>query len=167
LTTLGKIVGGGMPVAAFGGRADIMDRLTPDGPIFHAGTLSGNPIGMAAGIATLTEIAKEGFYESLSAKTTTLMKGLKERADRVGVPVTTQQVGGMFGFFFTREPRVTRFAQVMACDIERFKRFFHAMLDAGVYLAPSAYEAGFVSIAHTEADIDETLARAEAAFKKI
>jgi glutamate-1-semialdehyde 2,1-aminomutase len=166
LTTLGKVVGGGMPVAAFGGRAEIMDRLTPDGPIFHAGTLSGNPIGMAAGIATLMEINKDGFYEQLSAKTKQLADGLKERARVARVPLATQHVGGMFGFFFTSEPEVTRFAQVIACDIERFKRFFHAMLDAGVYLAPSAYEAGFVSSAHTETDIAETLAHAETALKR-
>lgn len=157
LTTLGKVVGGGMPVAAFGGRADLMDRLTPDGPIFHAGTLSGNPVGMAAGIATLLEVAEAGFYERLAERTAQLADGLKERARAAHVPLATQSVGGMFGFFFTSETRVTRFAQVTACDIERFKRFFHAMLDSGVYLAPSAFEAGFVSSAHTTIDIEETL----------
>ncbi|MFL6712969.1 MAG: glutamate-1-semialdehyde 2,1-aminomutase [Sulfurifustis sp.] len=167
LTTLGKVIGGGMPVAAFGGRADIMDRVTPDGPIFHAGTLSGNPVGMAAGIATLTEIAKPGFYDRLAARTAALVDGLQERARIANVPLAVAHVGGMFGFFFTPEPRITRFAQVMACDIERFKRFFHAMLDTGVYLAPSAFEAGFVSAAHTDADIDETLARAADAFKRL
>jgi glutamate-1-semialdehyde 2,1-aminomutase len=146
-----------MPVAAFGGRTDLMDRLTPDGPIFHAGTLSGNPVGMAAGLATLTEIAKAGFYEQLTERTAEFADGLKERARAARVPLATQYVGGMFGFFFTPEARVTRFAQVMACDIERFKRFFHAMLDDGVYLAPSAFEAGFVSSAHTAADVGTTL----------
>lgn len=165
LTTLGKIIGGGMPVAAFGGRAEIMDRLTPDGPVFHAGTLSGNPVGMAAGIATLDEISREGFFEALTARTTELAQGLEDRARAAGVPLTAQRVGGMFGIFFTREPKVTRFAQVLACDLERFKRFFHAMLDAGVYLAPSAFEAGFVSAAHSEADVTETLARAEAVLR--
>jgi glutamate-1-semialdehyde 2,1-aminomutase len=166
LTTLGKIVGGGMPVAAFGGRADIMDRITPDGPIFHAGTLSGNPIGMAAGIATLTEITIEGFYEQLGEKTRALMRGVKEKAAAARIPLATQQVGGMFGIFFSSEPRITRFSQVLGCDIERFKRFFHAMLDGGVYLAPSAYEAGFVSAKHSDADIAQTLAQAELAFKR-
>lgn len=167
LTTLGKIVGGGMPVAAFGGRADLMDRLTPDGPIFHAGTLSGNPVGMAAGIATLAEIAKAGFYEQLTERTAQLADGLKERARAAPVPLTTQYVGGMFGFFFTPEARVTRFAQVMACDVERFKRFFHAMLDGGVYLAPSAFEAGFVSSAHTAADIEATLDKATSVLPQV
>jgi glutamate-1-semialdehyde 2,1-aminomutase len=167
LTTLGKIVGGGMPVGAFGGRADIMDRITPEGPIFHAGTLSGNPVSMAAGIATLKEISQPGFYESLNAKTERLMQGFDEAARNAGVPLATRTVGGMFGFFFTSTKTVTRFSEVMACDIERFKRFFHAMLDSGVYLAPSAFEAGFVSSAHTDQDIDETIARAQKAFQAI
>lgn len=167
LTTLGKVIGGGMPVAAFGGRADIMDRLTPDGPIFHAGTLSGNPVGMAAGIATLAEIAKPGFYERLATRTAALVDGLQERARAANVPLAVARVGGMFGFFFTREPVITRFAQVMGCDIERFKRFFHAMLDTGVYLAPSAFEAGFVSAAHTDGDIRDTVTRAGDVFKQL
>jgi glutamate-1-semialdehyde 2,1-aminomutase len=164
LTTLGKVIGGGMPVAAFGGRADIMDRLTPDGPVFHAGTLSGNPIGMAAGIATLELVTRDGFFETLTAQTARLAEGLEQRARAAGIPFVTQSVGGMFGFFFTAEPAVTRFSQVMACDVERFNRFFHAMLDGGIYLAPSAYEAGFVSAAHSDADIRETLDRAAAVF---
>ena len=167
LTTLGKIVGGGMPVAAFGGRADIMDRLTPDGPIFHAGTLSGNPVGMAAGIATLKAISRGGFYETLTERTGQLVEGLKERARATRIPLTAQSVGAMFGVFFTDRPAVTRFADVMACDVERFKGFFHAMLDTGVYLAPSAFEAGFVSAAHTEADIAETLERSESALSRV
>jgi len=167
LTTLGKVIGGGLPVGAFGGVASIMDRLTPDGPVFHAGTLSGNPVAMAAGIATLKEIAKPGFFETLAAKSHKLMDGLRQRAQTAGVPLSTHAVGGMFGFFFTAETNVTRFAQVTACDIERFKRFFHGMLGAGVYLAPSAYEAGFVSAAHTDADIAVTLDKAEAVFKTL
>jgi glutamate-1-semialdehyde 2,1-aminomutase len=167
LTTLGKVVGGGLPVGAFGGAASIMDRLTPDGPVFHAGTLSGNPVAMAAGIATLHEIAKPGFFEALTAKSRKLTDGLKQRAQAAGVPLSIHAVGGMFGFFFTGEANVTRFAQVTACDIERFRKFFHGMLRAGAYLAPSAYEAGFVSAAHTDADLDETLDKAETVFKTL
>ena len=164
LTTLGKVIGGGMPVGAFGGRADIMDRITPDGPVFHAGTLSGNPVGMAAGIATLKEISKPGVHEGLAIKSAALMEGLRERARSAGVPLATHAVGGMFGFFFSSVPTITRFAEVMACDVKRFNRFFHAMLDAGIYLAPSAYEAGFVCTAHSDADIAQTLRCAEKAF---
>jgi len=167
LTTLGKVIGGGMPVAAFGGRADVMDRITPDGPIFHAGTLSGNPIGMAAGIATLKVVTRDGFYEALADRTAQLVSGFQERARSKGVPLLAQAVGGMFGIFFTAEPSIKRFSQVMACDVERFKRFFHAMLDEGIYLAPSAYEAGFVSATHTDADIRETLDRATTVFGRI
>jgi len=167
LTTLGKVIGGGMPVGAFGGRAEVMDRLTPDGPVFHAGTLSGNPVAMAAGLATLKEIAQPGFFEALTTKSRKLMDGLKQRAQAAGVPLSTHVVGGMFGFFFTAETNVTRFAQVTACDIERFRKFFHGMLREGVYLAPSAYEAGFVSSAHTDADLDETLDKAEKVFKNL
>jgi glutamate-1-semialdehyde 2,1-aminomutase len=167
LTTLGKVIGGGLPVGAFGGRADIMDRLTPDGPVFHAGTLSGNPVAMAAGLATLEALAQPGFFEALAAKSQKLMDGLKQRARAAGVPLSTHAVGGMFGFFFTAEPNVTCFAQVMACDVERFKKFFHGMLREGVYLAPSAYEAGFVSATHTDADIAATLDAAEKIFKTL
>ncbi len=165
LTTLGKVIGGGLPVGAFGGRADIMSRLAPEGPVYQAGTLSGNPVSLAAGMATLREISQTGFFEALSAKTAMLAQGLTERAKRAGVPLATQHVGGMFGIFFTRETKITSFAQVMACDVERFKKFFHGMLREGVYLAPSAFEAGFVSAAHTESDIDETLDKAEKVFK--
>lgn len=167
LTTLGKVIGGGMPVAAFGGRADVMDRITPDGPIFHAGTLSGNPIGMAAGVATLKVVARDGFYETLAARTARLASGFQDRARSKGVPLLAQAVGGMFGIFFTGEPSITRFSQVMACNVDHFKRFFHAMLDEGIYLAPSAYEAGFVSATHTDADVRETLDRAATAFGRI
>ncbi len=171
LTTLGKVIGGGLPVGAFGGRAEIMDRIAPDGPVYQAGTLSGNPVAMAAGLATLKQVSKEGFYEALTTKTAALVHGLLERAAKAGIPFTTQAVGGMFGLFFissetspTRETTVTRFSQVTACDVERFKKFFHGMLQSGVYLAPSAFEAGFVSMAHTEADIRKTLDAAEKVF---
>ncbi|HJX16588.1 MAG TPA: glutamate-1-semialdehyde 2,1-aminomutase [Acidiferrobacterales bacterium] len=160
LTTLGKVVGGGLPVGAFGGRADIMDRITPDGPVFHAGTLSGNPVAMAAGLATLKEVMQPGFYAGLEKKAMAFMNGLSERAKSAGIPLTTVVVGGMFGFFFTAEPRVTSYKQATACDIERFKKFFHGMLAEGVYLAPSAYEAGFVSGAHTDVDINASIAAA-------
>jgi glutamate-1-semialdehyde 2,1-aminomutase len=166
LTTLGKVVGGGLPVGAFGGRADIMDRITPDGPVFHAGTLSGNPVAMAAGLATLKECRKPGFYTALENKAKTLMEGFESAARTAGVPLTTVVVGGMFGFFFSSEARVTSYKQATACDIERFKRFFHAMLAEGVYLAPSAYEAGFVSAAHTEADIAASIAAAGRSLAK-
>ncbi|MDP3334783.1 MAG: glutamate-1-semialdehyde 2,1-aminomutase [Methylococcaceae bacterium] len=167
LTTLGKIIGGGMPVGAFGGRRNIMECLAPLGPVYQAGTLSGNPVAMAAGLKTLELIDQPGFYESLTAKTEKLTSGLKERANQAGIAFSTNSVGGMFGLFFTGEEQVTSFAQVMACDQNLFKRFFHAMLDEGVYLAPSAFEAGFVSIAHSDKDLDKTLDTAEAIFKRL
>jgi len=167
LTTLGKVIGGGMPVGAFGGRADIMDRITPDGPVFHAGTLSGNPVAMAAGLATLREVMQPGFYAGLERKARMFMEGLGERAKAAGVPLSSVVVGGMFGFFFTDAAPVTSYRQATACDIERFKRFFHGMLAEGVYLAPSAYEAGFVSSAHTDADISATLAAAGRVFQTL
>ena len=144
-----------------------MDCIAPDGPVYLAGTLSGNPVALAAGLATLKEIARTGFFEKLSAKTTALAEGLRERARLAGVPLAVQAVGGMFGIFFTREQRVMRFSQVMACDGERFKKFFHGMLRAGVYLAPSAYEAGFVSAAHSAKDIAKTLDKAEEVFRAL
>ena len=167
LTTLGKIIGGGMPVGAFGGQRKIMEHLAPLGPVYQAGTLSGNPVAMAAGLKTLELIARPGFYESLTAKTEKLTTGLKERAHQAGIALTTNSVGGMFGLFFSGEQQVTAFAQVMQCDQALFKRFFHAMLDAGVYLAPSAFEAGFVSAAHSDQDLDNTLDNAEAIFKHL
>ncbi len=167
LTTLGKVIGGGMPVGAFGGRRDIMEHIAPLGPVYQAGTLSGNPVAMAAGLANLELISQPGFYEALGARTTQLTTGLRERARAAGVPLSTNQVGAMFGFFFTGDEQVSNFAQVSACDVARFQKFFHAMLEAGIYLAPSAYEAGFVSAAHTEADIEATLAAAERAFAAI
>ncbi len=156
LTTLGKIIGGGMPVGAFGGQRAIMEHLAPLGPIYQAGTLSGNPVAMAAGLATLELLAAPGFHADLAAKTNQLCKGLVTAAQSAGIPLTTHAVGGMFGFFFTGET-VTTYAQTIACDVERFKRFFHAMLAEGVYLAPSAFEAGFMSAAHTETEIEATV----------
>jgi glutamate-1-semialdehyde 2,1-aminomutase len=167
LTTLGKIIGGGMPVGAFGGRRDVMQRLAPLGPVYQAGTLSGNPVAMIAGLTTLDLISAPQFHERLNAVTADLTRRLAESARRAGVALATNQVGGMFGFFFTSEPNVDRFSKVMACDVERFKRFFHGMLAEGIYLAPSAFEAGFVSAAHTPADIDATIAAANRVFDQI
>lgn len=167
LTTLGKILGGGMPVGAFGGQRKIMEYLAPLGPVYQAGTLSGNPVAMAAGLKTLELITAPGFYEALTALTEKLTSGLQERAQRAGIAFTTNSVGGMFGLFFSDEEKITRFAQVMACDQVLFKRFFHAMLAEGVYLAPSAYEAGFVSAAHRDEDLEKTLAIAEKAFVRL
>ena len=167
LTTLGKVIGGGMPVGAFGGRRDIMEHIAPLGPVYQAGTLSGNPVAMSAGLTVLDLITEPGFHEQLSQHVTRLLSGLQERADTAGIPFTTSQAGAMFGLFFTDQKRVERFDQVMRCDSERFGRFFHAMLEEGVYLAPSAFEAGFISSAHSDADIEETLAAAEKAFARI
>ena len=157
LTTLGKVIGGGMPVGAFGGRREIMEHIAPLGPVYQAGTLSGNPVAMAAGLANLRLISEPGFFDALEQKVRRLTDGLEAAAREAGVALTTNRVGGMFGFFFTGEEKIRNFAQVSACDVERFKRFFHGMLEQGVYLAPSAFEAGFVSAAHTEADIDATI----------
>ncbi|MGB5098366.1 MAG: glutamate-1-semialdehyde 2,1-aminomutase [Porticoccaceae bacterium] len=166
LITLGKVIGGGMPVGAFGGRADLMTRLAPLGPVYQAGTLSGNPVAMAAGLATLSALDEPGFYDRLFARTRELADGLRERAAAAGIALTTNSVGSMFGCFFTDAPAVTNFRQVMACDTARFNRFFHGMLKRGVYLAPAAYEAGFVSAAHGSADIEQTLAAASAVFRE-
>ena len=157
LTTLGKVVGGGMPAAAFGGRADIMASIAPDGPVYQAGTLSGNPIAMAAGLATLNNIAVDGFYDRLADRTRQLVDGLKAAADEAGVPMAVDCEGGMFGFVFTDADTVTGFADVAGADIDRFRAFFHGMLDEGIYLAPSAFEAGFVSAAHGDDEIGQTL----------
>ena len=157
LTTLGKVIGGGLPVGAFGGRRDIMEHIAPLGPVYQAGTLSGNPISLAAGLATLELAAENGFHEQLNTAAQRLTSGLQTRADAAGIPFTTNQVGGMFGFFFSTEPAISRFEQVCRCDMQKFQQFYHGMLDAGVYLAPSAYETGFVSSAHTDAVIDSTL----------
>ena len=165
LTTLGKIIGGGMPVGAFGGSRKIMEHLAPLGPVYQAGTLSGNPVAMAAGLKTLELISQAGFYSELTRKTAELLSGLQQSADQAGIAFTTNQVGGMFGLFFSEEKQIRRFAQVMQCNQERFKRFFHGMLEHGVYLAPSAFEAGFVSAAHTAEDIQNTIDGATAVFK--
>jgi glutamate-1-semialdehyde 2,1-aminomutase len=165
LSTFGKVIGGGMPVGTFGGRADIMNHIAPDGPVYQAGTLSGNPVAMAAGLKTLELISKPGFFAALTETGRRLMNGLNEAARESGVPLCTQLVGGMFGLFFTDAPKVTNFAEVMACDVARFRKFFHGMLDRGVYLAPSAFEAGFVSAAHSEADIEFTVNAAREVFR--
>ncbi len=164
LTTLGKVIGGGMPVGAFGGKREIMEQIAPLGPVYQAGTLSGNPIAMAAGLATLEIISAEGFYEPLFSRTEALCEGLRQAADEAGVPFTTNSAGTMFGGFFTDAAEIANYSQVMACDTERFNRFFHLMLDAGVYLAPASYEAGFMSSAHTDADISATIEAARGAF---
>ena len=167
LTTLGKVVGGGLPVGAFGGRRDVMEHIAPTGPVYQAGTLSGNPVAMAAGLATLKLVQQAGFHAQLEKTTKRLLSGLKERAQAANIPFTTNQVGSMFGMFFSEAESVTCFADVSACDLPRFQGFFHAMLDRGVYLAPSAFEAGFVSSAHHDAAIQETLDAAEQAFASI
>jgi glutamate-1-semialdehyde 2,1-aminomutase len=166
LTTLAKVIGGGMPVGAFGGRADIMAHIAPLGAVYQAGTLSGNPVAVAAGLATLRLLAQPGFYENLSARTTRLAQGLQERARAVGIRFSADSVGGMFGIYF-RENVPMSLAEVSDSDIELFKRFFHGMLDRGVHFAPSAFEAGFVSGAHDEAVIDETLNIAESVFQSL
>ncbi|MCX7163692.1 MAG: glutamate-1-semialdehyde 2,1-aminomutase [Rhodocyclales bacterium] len=163
LSTFGKVVGGGMPLGAFGGRRDIMQKIAPLGPVYQAGTLSGNPLSVAAGLVTLKKIAAPGFYEALTAKTRALVDGLSAAAKKRGVKFSAQSVGGMFGVYFAATPP-TSYAEIMAADKEAFNRFFHAMLDAGFYLAPSAFEAGFVSAAHTDADIAATVAAADAIF---
>ena len=163
LTILGKIVGGGLPAAAYGGRRDLMQRIAPEGPVYQAGTLSGNPLAMAAGLATLRELRKPGIYEALEARARTLADGLAEAASEAGVELTTAAIGGMFGFFFHPGP-VRNFEEAKKSHAERFRVFFHAMLDAGIYLAPSAYEAGFVSLAHRPADVATTLAAARKAM---
>ena len=163
LTSLGKIIGGGMPVGAFGGRQDIMDMLAPLGPVYQAGTLSGNPVAMAAGIATLSELSQSGFYGALNAATERFVSGMVSVASDAGVSIQGVSRGGMFGLFFADQP-VNSFAEVTACDEEVFKRFFHLMLDRGIYLAPSMYEAGFVSSKHSDSVISTTLTAAKEAF---
>ena len=167
LTTLGKIIGGGMPVGAFGGRRDIMEHIAPLGPVYQAGTLSGNPVAMAAGLKTLELLSAEGFHAQLSAKVETLVNGMMNEAKSAGIPMTENHAGGMFGLFFTDASKVTNFAETTACDQERFKKFFHGMLNEGIYLAPSAYEAGFVSIAHTDEDLNNSIEAAAKVFKTL
>ena len=164
LTTLGKVVGGGLPVGAFGGKREIMECIAPLGPVYQAGTLSGNPIAMAAGLTTLKLVQAASFHQQLGATAKTLVNGLQQRADAAGIGLTTNQVGGMFGVFFTDEKQISFYEQVANCDQEKFKRFFHGMLDKGVYLAPSAFEAGFVSAAHGADEINKTLDAAEQVF---
>jgi glutamate-1-semialdehyde 2,1-aminomutase len=161
MTTLGKVVGGGMPVGAFGGKREIMEKLAPLGPVYQAGTLSGNPVAMAAGLANLDLISQSGFYEGIAAKVETLANGIVAKARARGIPMSCNTAGGMFGLFFTEEEKVTGYRQVMASNADRFKLFFHGMLEEGVYLAPSAFEAGFVSSAHTDADIEATIEAAD------
>jgi glutamate-1-semialdehyde 2,1-aminomutase len=161
LTTLGKVVGGGMPVGAFGGKREVMEKIAPLGPVYQAGTLSGNPVAMAAGLTTLEIVSQPGFYDELGKKTEYLVRGIMTEAKRAGVPMSENHVGGMFGLFFTEEEKITSYAQAVAkCNADRFKLFFHGMLKEGIYLAPSAFEAGFVSAAHTTADLDATIAAA-------
>ena len=163
LTTLGKVIGGGMPVGAFGGRRDIMAKLAPVGPVYQAGTLSGNPVAVSAGLATLRQVLRPGFFERLGETTRALVEGLEREASSAGVAFSAASLGGMFGFFFRAEPP-SSFAQVMECDREAFNRFFHAMLERGIYLAPSAFEAGFVSSAHAARELEATFAAAREAF---
>jgi glutamate-1-semialdehyde 2,1-aminomutase len=167
LTTLGKVIGGGMPVGAFGGRREVMNHIAPLGPVYQAGTLSGNPVAMAAGLATLALISRPGFFDELTQTTTLLLDGLHAAAKANGVDLCTNQVGAMFGLFFTDQSEVSSFAHVSACDVERFRKFFHGMLGRGVNLAPSAYEAGFVSAAHGPREIEQTIAAAAASFAEL
>ncbi|MGL9772887.1 MAG: glutamate-1-semialdehyde 2,1-aminomutase [Sodalis sp. (in: enterobacteria)] len=167
LTCLGKIIGGGMPVGAFGGRREVMAALAPTGPVYQAGTLSGNPVAMAAGYACLREVARPGVHQQLTQQTERLAQGLLAAAEAAGVPLVVNRVGGMFGLFFTESPTVTCFQDVQACDVDRFKRFFHLMLAAGIYLAPSAFEASFISLAHGDAEIRHTVEAAAQSFAQL
>jgi glutamate-1-semialdehyde 2,1-aminomutase len=166
LTCLGKVMGGGMPMAAFGGRRDIMQKLAPIGNVYQAGTLSGNPLAVAAGLTTLNLVSREGFYAELSNNIGKLLKGLETLAKEAGHDFSTDHVGGMFGIYFAKE-KPQSLEDITKSDMEKFKRFFHAMLDEGVYLAPSAYEAGFLSIEHNDAVIEKMLVAAKVAFSKI
>ena len=164
LICLGKVIGGGMPVGAFGGKREIMEQIAPLGPVYQAGTLSGNPVAMAAGLATLNLISQPGFLDPVSARTTRLVEGLCARAAAAGIPMTSNHVGTMWGIFFSDEQKIINYSQVMQCDTERFAKFFHGMLEEGVYLAPASFEAGFMSAAHTDEDIQNTLEAAERVF---
>lgn len=167
LTCLGKVIGAGLPVGAFGGKREIMECIAPLGGVYQAGTLSGNPLAMRAGLAMLALISQVGFYEQLTANLSKLLAGLQQRADAANIPFTTTQVGGMFGLFFTNKKDITSYDDVMACDVERFRRFFHLMLEEGVYLAPSAFEAGFISSQHGDTEIQATLDAAERVFARL
>jgi len=167
LSTFGKVIGGGMPVGCFGGKKEIMSHIAPLGPVYQAGTLSGNPLAMAAGLATLRLVSQPGFHDRLNDYARRLLAGLQERADAAGIAFTTTQVGGMFGLFFTDNKDIRNFDDAVACDVERFKKFFHLMLEGGVYLAPSAFEAGFVSAAMADKELQITLDAAEKAFREL
>ena len=167
MTILGKIIGGGMPVGAFGGKKDIMDYIAPDGPVYQAGTLSGNPVAMSAGLETLNLISTDGFFESLENKTKKLVNEITESANKIGVPLTTNHAGGMFGLFFSNEKKVDSFEKVMSCNKTHYNIFFHGMIKKGIYFAPSSYEAGFISASHSNADIEFTVEAAKNIFKKI
>lgn len=167
LTTLGKVIGGGMPVGAFGGRKDLMDFIAPVGPVYQAGTLSGNPVAMAAGLATIKQLMGDDVYGPLFTKTSALCKGLENSAKKHGIPFTTNHVGSMWGGFFTEESHISNYQQVMNCNTEHFNQFFHGMLENGVYLAPASYEAGFMSMMHTEEDITATIAAADKVFASL
>ena len=167
LTCLGKVIGGGMPVGAFGGKKDIMAHISPLGPVYQAGTLSGNPVAMASGLATLDIISQPNFYDDLFRHTTELCEGMQQVADEAGIPFTTNHMGSMFGFFFTEDEKVTQYPQVIGANVERFNKFFHLMLNEGVYLAPASFEAGFMSSAHTDGDIADTIDAARRAFKAL
>lgn len=167
LTTLGKVIGGGMPVGAFGGKQAIMEKIAPTGPIYQAGTLSGNPLATTAGLCVLNQISEPGFFDTLSEKARALTEGLQSSAQKASIPLATISVGGMFGFFFSEDEKIHSFRQVQACDITRFKQFFHAMLAKGIYFAPSAYEAGFVSSCHNKETLDKTLDAATSVFSTL
>jgi glutamate-1-semialdehyde 2,1-aminomutase len=167
LSTFGKVIGGGMPVGAFGGKREFMELVAPSGPVYQAGTLSGNPVAMAAGLANLRLISAPGFFENLTRSTTKLVTGIQEVADQAGIPFTTTRVGGMFGLFFSNAVRVVNFAQAGKCDVDAFRVFYHLMLERGIYLAPSAYEAGFVSSAHSDEHIEATIAAARESFNRL
>ena len=167
LVCLGKVIGGGMPVGAFGGKRELMEQIAPLGPVYQAGTLSGNPVAMAAGLTTLNLVSEPGFLDPLVRRTGDLVKGLRERAASAGIPLTSNHVCTMWGVFFSEEEKIVNYQQVMKCDTERFGKFFHGMLEAGIYLAPASYEAGFMSAAHTDDDIQFTLDAAERVFKTL
>ena len=167
LSTFGKVIGGGMPVGAFGGKREFMEMVAPSGPVYQAGTLSGNPVAMAAGLANLDLISRDGFFEELTARTARLVSGIQAAADEAGVALLTTQVGGMFGMFFTEADRVVNFAEAGSCDVDSFKAFYHLMLERGVYLAPSAFEVGFVSSAHNDEHIEATIAAARESFSRL
>ncbi|MBQ4833946.1 glutamate-1-semialdehyde 2,1-aminomutase [Pseudoalteromonas sp. MMG010] len=167
LTCLGKVIGGGMPVGAFGGKTEIMDYIAPVGPVYQAGTLSGNPIAMAAGLKSLELLSEPGLHDKLEAISKSICEGFEAAAKQAGIPLCTNYAGGMYGFFFTEAEKVTSYQQATECDLERFKRFFHLMLEEGVYLAPSAFEAGFVCAQHSEKEVNDTIAAAQRAFAKL